>query len=171
MVIRLALLICDTPIPAVLKTHGDYLAIFTRLFKESLPDPQVEFTMDGFDVVNKQEYPSLDAAYDGVVITGSGTLARESLLEVSLSDNAAASAYAELPWIPPLLSYIKSLAETKPQVRILGDTFHRSFALDSKRWDDPGKESVLVTKWSLVHSAGNASPTTANGKSASQMLN
>jgi len=70
--IRLALLICDTPIPTVLETHGDYLAIFTRFFRESLPDPLVELTMEGFDVVHTQDYPSLDIGYDGVVITGSG---------------------------------------------------------------------------------------------------
>lgn len=73
MAIRLALLICDTPIPAVLETHGDYLAIFTRFLRESLPDPRVEFTMEGYDIVLKQ-YPSLDVRYDGVVITGSGML-------------------------------------------------------------------------------------------------
>jgi hypothetical protein len=71
MVLRLALLICDTPLPAVVEAHGDYLAIFSRFFETSLPDPQVEFSLDGFDVVNKQEYPSLDAGYDAVVITGS----------------------------------------------------------------------------------------------------
>ena len=69
--VRLALLICDTPIPAVKETHGNYLDVFSRLFRQSLPDPQVEFSLDGFDVV-KEEYPSLDAGYDGVVITGSG---------------------------------------------------------------------------------------------------
>ena len=70
--VRLALLICDTPLPAIVQTHGDYLAIFTRYFRASLPDPQVEFSLDGFDVVHKQEYPPLDGGYDGVVITGSG---------------------------------------------------------------------------------------------------
>lgn len=72
MVVRLALLICDTPLPAVVEAHGNYLAIFSRFFKSSLPNPQVEFSLDGFDVVKKQEYPPLDAGYDGIVISGSG---------------------------------------------------------------------------------------------------
>ncbi|KAF8513087.1 class I glutamine amidotransferase-like protein [Gautieria morchelliformis] len=112
MVLRLALLICDTPLPSVVQTHGDYLAIFTRFFKASLPDPQVEFSLDGFDVVDKQDYPPLDAAYDGVVITGS-----------------AASVPANLPWISRLVSYIRSLANASPRVKIIGICFgHQAVA-------------------------------------------
>lgn len=74
MVLRLALLVCDTPLPAVVQTHGDYLPIFTRYFRASLPNSQVEFSLDGFDVVHKQEYPPLDAGYNAIVITGSGGL-------------------------------------------------------------------------------------------------
>ncbi|KAF8528408.1 class I glutamine amidotransferase-like protein [Hysterangium stoloniferum] len=106
MVLRLALLLCDTPIPAVLKEHGDYLDIFTRFLKSSLPDPNAEFILDAFDVVNRQEYPSPDTEYHGIILTGS-----------------AASAYADLPWISLLVSYIKSTAETKPQVKIIGICF------------------------------------------------
>jgi len=134
--IRLALLICDKPIPAVLETHGDYLAIFTRLFRESLPDPRVEFTLEGFDVVHKQEYPSLDVGYDGVIITGS-----------------SASAYADLPWIPPLVSYVKSLAETKPQVKIIGICFGHQVvarALGGECVPNNGKWEVGVTDIELT---------------------
>lgn len=74
MVLRLALLVCDTPNPYVLEEHGDYLAIFTRFFKNSLPDKSVEFVIDGYDVVQKQEYPPDESEYDAVVITGSGRL-------------------------------------------------------------------------------------------------
>ncbi|KAF8519899.1 class I glutamine amidotransferase-like protein [Hysterangium stoloniferum] len=106
MVFRLALLQCDTPNPAVLKEYGDYLDIFIRFFNSSLPDPNAKFVIDGFDVVNRQEYPSSDTEYHAVILT-----------------EADASAYADAPWISRLISYIKSIAETKPQVKIIAICF------------------------------------------------
>lgn len=78
---KLALLICDTPVPAVVSQHGTYLEIFRRLLRESYPlapsdqvDDEDPFTLDGFDVVNKLEYPDLESGgYKGVLISGSGT--------------------------------------------------------------------------------------------------
>lgn len=80
--LNLALLICDTPVPAVVAAHGTYLEIFRTHLQKSLQsllqakhqDPNsVQFTLDGYDVV-KEAYPSDDklARYDGIVITGSG---------------------------------------------------------------------------------------------------
>ncbi|GJJ13024.1 hypothetical protein Clacol_007273 [Clathrus columnatus] len=103
MPVRLALLICDTPNPGVLADHGDYLEIFTRFFQDSIPDKEIEFVIDGYDVVHKQEYPPADSEYDAVVITGS-----------------AAAAYDDIPWITRLISYINTLAKTKPAAKIIG---------------------------------------------------
>jgi len=77
MVKSIALLICDTPVPAVLSTYGDYHAIFTTFLRASLPaapDSNSVFTLDPYDVVHKQEYPSeeKESTYDGIIITGSG---------------------------------------------------------------------------------------------------
>ena len=71
---RLALLVCDTPIPEVLKDHGEYPMIFGRLFRISLPDGIADFAMDPYDVRIAKEYPKTDIldTYDGIVITGSG---------------------------------------------------------------------------------------------------
>ena len=76
--LRLALLVCDKPVPNVLKTEGDYLAIYGRWLHRTLDNYKkdgsrdaLDFTLDGYDVVNKREYPTLDD-YDGIVITGSG---------------------------------------------------------------------------------------------------
>lgn len=71
---RLALLLCDTPIPEVKKDHGEYPMIFGRLFRTSLPDGIADFVMDPYDVRNAKEYPEMDIldTYDGIVITGSG---------------------------------------------------------------------------------------------------
>lgn len=79
---NLALLICDTPLPEVIKAHGTYLDIFRTHFQKSLhsllqakhqDSDSVRFTLDGYDVV-KETYPSDEklASYDGIVITGSG---------------------------------------------------------------------------------------------------
>jgi hypothetical protein len=71
---HLALLVCDTPIPEVIKDHGEYPTIFGRLFRTSLPDGIADFAMDPYDVRNAKEYPKMDIldTYDGIVITGSG---------------------------------------------------------------------------------------------------
>jgi hypothetical protein len=71
---RLALLICDIPIPEVRKDYGEYPMIFGRLFRTSLPDGFVDFALDPYDVRYAKEYPQTDVldTYDGIVITGSG---------------------------------------------------------------------------------------------------
>lgn len=68
--IRLAILLCDTPVPPVLKEDGDYHKIFDAWLRGA--SPSTDFTLDAFDVVNKMEYPPEDAEYDGVLLTGSG---------------------------------------------------------------------------------------------------
>ena len=75
--IKLALLLCDTPVPAVVKEYGTYLDIFRSQLQLSNPDDQFPFTLDGFDVVEAQEYPNLDdgEGYRGVLISGSGVFA------------------------------------------------------------------------------------------------
>lgn len=73
---RLALLVCDIPIPEVRKDHGDYQKIFDSLFRASMPDGLADFTLDPYDVRYAKEYPQtgdLDT-YDGIVITGSGNV-------------------------------------------------------------------------------------------------
>lgn len=75
--LRLALLVCDTPIPGVLERDGDYNKVYGDYLRRSLNvykkegDKDVDFQLDGFDVRFKEEYPNLDE-YDGIVITGSG---------------------------------------------------------------------------------------------------
>ncbi|KIJ56370.1 hypothetical protein M422DRAFT_23651 [Sphaerobolus stellatus SS14] len=127
MVLRLAVLLCDTPNPAVFSEHGDYLAIFKRFFQASLPDPTVKYTVDGYDVVNKQEYPSLDDNYDGVLLTGS-----------------AASAYADLPWIHKLIEFVRTLATERPEVKIIGICFGHQIIAEAL-----GSKCVHNGKWEI----------------------
>ena len=75
MALRLALLICDTPIQPVLDSHGDYHAIFLKHLKAALPDPSLDFTLDPYNVV--QAAPDFNPSdYDGIVITGSSKRSR-----------------------------------------------------------------------------------------------
>ena len=69
--IRLALLLCDTPIPPVLAKHGDYREIFDNWLKRT-PLADSEFALDSFDVVNEMKYPPEDVKYDGIILTGAG---------------------------------------------------------------------------------------------------
>jgi hypothetical protein len=68
---RLALLVCDTPLPTVIAQHGDYTRIFETLLKASAPS-NVNFDMVSYDVVHKMEYPPDEDKLDGVLLTGSG---------------------------------------------------------------------------------------------------
>lgn len=68
--IRLALFLCDTPIPAVQETDGDYTTIFTTLLRNS--SPSTHFIIDPYDVRHKQEYPEDVDQYQGIILTGSG---------------------------------------------------------------------------------------------------
>lgn len=74
---RFALLLCDTPIPAVRSVYGTYIDIFRTMLQTSLertrPGVKVHWELDGYDVV-EQEYPSEDKLlqYDAILISGSG---------------------------------------------------------------------------------------------------
>lgn len=73
--IRIALFLCDTPIPAVQATDGDYTVIFDKLLRNSLPsNTQSEYVLDPYDVRNKQEYPAHVDDYNAIILTGSGLL-------------------------------------------------------------------------------------------------
>ena len=77
--LRFALLLCDTPIPAVRSRYGTYLDIFRTMLQRSLERTRsgsnLEWELDGYDVIG-QEYPSDDllAQYDAILISGSGMM-------------------------------------------------------------------------------------------------
>ncbi len=74
--IRLALFLCDTPIPSVIAQDGDYTSIFSELWRKSFPKDQTSVTweMDSYDVRNRLEYPEDIDKYNAIVYTGSGEL-------------------------------------------------------------------------------------------------
>ena len=109
--ITLALLLCDTPVPAVLSEKGTYLDVFREHLLLSYPSTKREheksalpFILDGFDVVSAQEYPDLDkGGYKGVLISGSKF-----------------SAYDNDPWIAKLVDWVKNVAETRKDIKLIG---------------------------------------------------
>ncbi|KAL5483526.1 hypothetical protein ACEPAI_8758 [Sanghuangporus weigelae] len=112
--IKLALLLCDTPVPAVLSAKGTYLDVFRELLRLSYPSSKLEneqsplpFILDGFDVVSAQDYPDLDRGeYSGVLISGSKF-----------------SAYDNDPWIVRLVDWVKGVAERRQEVKLIGICF------------------------------------------------
>ncbi|KAJ9114101.1 hypothetical protein QFC20_001617 [Naganishia adeliensis] len=111
-VIKVALLINDTPVPEVVARHGDYLEIFTRHLRdsvESYPDESVrglELVVDGYEV-REGKFPEVEG-YDAVMMTGS-----------------ASSAYEPLPWITRLISFIRDLITdpSKSHTKVIGICF------------------------------------------------
>jgi len=109
--LRLALLICDTPIPNVLEREGNYHQVYGSYLRRSLDvfqeesGEKINFQLDGYDVRFKEEYPNLDD-YDGIVITGS-----------------AASAYERIPWIEKLVGFMSSALKTHPHINVIAICF------------------------------------------------
>ncbi|KAF8837399.1 class I glutamine amidotransferase-like protein [Paxillus ammoniavirescens] len=112
--LRLAILMCDTPMPSLKAVYGDYRQIFQMLLTSSLApinasksgQAQVTFTLVGYDVVTEMAYPPEEEGYDGLLISGS-----------------AASAYENFEWINKLVAYVKRIAEEKPKMKIFGICF------------------------------------------------
>ncbi|KAE8256449.1 hypothetical protein A4X13_0g2621 [Tilletia indica] len=113
-VVTIALLVADTPVPAVVETWGEYPKIFSTLLKDALASiprhhwqGSVELDIRPFDVVKAMKYPEdgqlADGLYDAVLITGS-----------------ASSAYLDLEWTNKLSDFILRLADEHPLVRIIG---------------------------------------------------
>ncbi|KAI0266443.1 class I glutamine amidotransferase-like protein [Gloeopeniophorella convolvens] len=135
---RLALLVCDIPIPAVVADYGEYPRIFRELFRASLPQDLADFVLDPYDVRYTMTYPSEVAldTYDGVVITGS-----------------AASAYENVEWVNKLVSWVAALATNKPQIKIIGICFGHQIvarALGGECVPNGGRWEVAITEVALT---------------------
>lgn len=78
--VRLAILECDTPLPAVVQKYGMYTSMYKSWLENSLlfnfKDVAVtSWTVEGFNVVDG-EYPKPEdmegeRAFDGIILTGS----------------------------------------------------------------------------------------------------
>ncbi|KZT03619.1 class I glutamine amidotransferase-like protein [Laetiporus sulphureus 93-53] len=135
--IRIALLLCDTPIPAVQSTDGDYTAIFNTLLRNSLPlGSGTDYILDSYDVRNKQEYPRNVDDYQAIILTGS-----------------AASAYENVDWINRLIDYVHDIALNKPYIKLIGICFGHQIiarAMGGECVPNGGKWEVGVTEIALT---------------------
>jgi len=109
--LRIAILECDTPLDGTRAKYGGYGGVFTALLKagaDALDYPGISSTsgleLSTFDVVTKQEYPSLENI-DGVLITGSRF-----------------SSFDDDPWILKLVDFTKEVL-AQSRVRIIGVCF------------------------------------------------
>jgi hypothetical protein len=72
--LRIAILECDTPPPAVVEKYGRYDRIFRTLLETAADglglSPKQDLELSAYDVVTAQEYPDLESI-DAVLISGS----------------------------------------------------------------------------------------------------
>lgn len=116
---RLALLVCDTPLPSIVAAQGAYPIIFTTwLLASARRDMKLQ--LDPYDVVHK-EYPDPEK-YDGILITGSGvsSISPEEVYLVLIVCLTAASAYEETDWVLELVKFVRLVIDHHPKVKIIG---------------------------------------------------
>jgi GMP synthase-like glutamine amidotransferase len=93
--LHFALLVCDTPLPEVVEKYGDYTKQYPLVFEKAASNKDLTITWDFFDVVEAEEYPSLqdieNKKYDAIVITGSKH-----------------NAHDNTPWILKLVEFLKT---------------------------------------------------------------
>jgi len=109
--LRIAILECDTPLEKTRAKYGGYGGVFKTLLRagaDALKYPNLSSTegldITTWDVVTKQEYPSLDDI-DAILITGS---------KFNSFDND--------PWIVKLVDFTKKIL-AQDRVRIIGVCF------------------------------------------------
>ncbi|KAH6894206.1 class I glutamine amidotransferase-like protein [Thelonectria olida] len=135
---RLAVLECDTPVPAVKEARGTYGEVFRTLLtkgKEGLgaKGEEVELQITKWDVVTALEYPNVEDI-DGLWISGSK--------HTSFADDA---------WILVLVDYVKKVLTTT-KVPVVGICFGHQIigrALGVKVGVSPGGWEVSVDKIDL----------------------
>ena len=106
---RIAILECDTPLPGTRSKYGGYGGVFTSLLHSgaavlSPPLSPSDLQISIFDVVTKQEYPSLESI-DAVLLTGSKH-----------------DSYGNDPWILKLVKFTEAVLKQR-RVRIIGVCF------------------------------------------------
>ncbi|RKP08387.1 glutamine amidotransferas-like protein class-I [Thamnocephalis sphaerospora] len=109
-VLRVALLIADTPPPEVVAKYGDYNVLYTQLLQRALRleelDQSVQLETVPFDVVEAMAYPEQPETFDAILISGS-----------------AATAHEGVPWILRLVEYTRELPKRAPTCRLVGICF------------------------------------------------
>ncbi|KAJ5123123.1 hypothetical protein N7448_009220 [Penicillium atrosanguineum] len=111
--LRIAVLECDTPLPAVNARYNNegYYGVFKTLLKSSADnlgnsrlDPDTGLQITKWDVIDAQEYPRLEDV-DAVLLTGSKH-----------------NSFEDIPWINRLVEFTQQVL-AQNRVRILGICF------------------------------------------------
>ncbi|MCJ1404176.1 hypothetical protein MMC11_007401 [Xylographa trunciseda] len=107
MPLRIAILECDTPLTNTRTKYGGYGGVFTTLLNagsKSIGLDRHELDISTWEVVDKQEYPSLEDV-DAVLITGSRH-----------------NSFDDVPWINRLVEFTQQVL-AQDRVRIIGVCF------------------------------------------------
>ncbi|KAK7418210.1 hypothetical protein QQZ08_011363 [Neonectria magnoliae] len=112
---RLAVLECDTPVPAVKAARGSYGEVFRVLLSKGQKDlgpkgNDVELDISKWDVVASQSFPNADEI-DGLWLTGSKH-----------------TAFADGDWIISLVEFVKEVLTTT-KIPVV-DTIQYAFVSD-----------------------------------------
>lgn len=127
---KLGILKTDTVRPEWVPQHGEYPDMFIALL--SPVDPELSFTI--YDVEHGH-YPSSIDEVDAYLMTGS-----------------AASVYEDLPWIPPLMAFVRTLYDARK--KLIGICFgHQlmAYALGGKVERSPKGWGVGVHQHCFAH--------------------
>ncbi|KAL9088901.1 MAG: hypothetical protein Q9165_005958 [Trypethelium subeluteriae] len=112
--LRIAILECDTPLDQTRHKYGGYGGVFKALLEAgavALDDPRLSslphhgLELTNFDVVNTEQYPSLDDI-DAILLTGSRQ-----------------NAFDNHPWIVKLVEFTRKVLEEQQRVRVIGVCF------------------------------------------------
>ncbi|KAI8825975.1 class I glutamine amidotransferase-like protein [Fimicolochytrium jonesii] len=137
--LRIALLVCDTPLPVVCENYGDYPKLFEELFRKAHTSLKmripIDFILTSFDVTLEQ-YPENVTDFDAYVLTGSKFSAYEK---------------DTIPWIKRLGDYVVEICE-KTDAKLVGICFGHQIiaqALDGSVVKNPKGWEVGWTEMSL----------------------
>lgn len=126
--LRIAVLLCDTPVPKVNERYDGYGGMFKGFLKSSAEalnqkdrlDPETGFELTNFDVVNENRYPKLDDI-DAVILTGSSVFPTHDFrtcTDTVIEHNS----YGDDQWILDLIKFTKQVL-AQDRVRLLGICF------------------------------------------------
>ncbi|KAF8417042.1 GMP synthase [Tirmania nivea] len=139
--LRIAILLCGSPMPLTAEKYGTYGGVFKALLEKSaeslkgeIPGIENGLEMTSWDVYQAEEYPRLEDI-DAILMTGSSF-----------------TAYHDLPWIKKLVDFIKTVL-AQDRVRIIGICFGHQIlgrALGLPVCRNEGAWEISVTPMSLT---------------------
>ncbi|KAH8658037.1 Aldehyde/histidinol dehydrogenase [Xylariales sp. PMI_506] len=136
--VRIAVLECDVPVPAVQASRGSYGDVFRDLLEKGLcglrsEGEGVQLELTKWDVVTAQSYPDIENV-DALLLTGSKH-----------------TAFEDKPWILKLIGYVKNVLETttKPVVGICFGHQIIGRAMGAKVGVSPGGWELSVDEFHL----------------------